>query len=87
MAVQPGLCQTWLDTQKTGFLAMRLISNQALISYTNNLELKSKSIVHILILLQLEKLIKMSNDQELAQSETKICPQNQNGKGADQSLK
>ena len=26
MAVQPGLCRTWLETPKTGFLTTRLIS-------------------------------------------------------------
>ena len=25
VAVQPGLCQTWSETPKTGFLAMRLL--------------------------------------------------------------
>ena len=25
VAVQPGLCRTWLETKKTGFLATRLI--------------------------------------------------------------
>ena len=30
MAVQAGLCQTWLELQKTSFLVARLIINHAL---------------------------------------------------------
>ena len=30
VAVQPGLCRTWSETPKTGFLRTRLISNQAI---------------------------------------------------------
>ena len=30
VAVQPGLCQTWLETPKTGFLTTRLIKHKLL---------------------------------------------------------
>ena len=36
MAVQSGLCHTWLDTPKTGFLTTRLISEPAKLNQTSS---------------------------------------------------
>ena len=39
MAVQPGLCRTWSETPKTGFLTTRLIFESSRLRFVNGTDL------------------------------------------------
>ena len=50
MAVQPGLCRTWSETPKTGFLRTRLIYIYIYILFLTRISILSVKTIAILIL-------------------------------------